>query len=181
MWWCTVAENLCMQYGEHSSMISSYMYMNTAWYCNWVWRWKNAKGLSPHFHLFSILSWNVSSPGNLSFCQQNDTYHYLRVLLTSLHNVGPCPCPHCMVKKSQISELGMKQDDAHQVHKAQVDAMHYWYRVESAQQYIFQQGKGVKSAAVEDILSWDLYVPIMVSNTFQVYGSLNSTLTFPIS
>jgi len=86
-----------------------------------------------------------------------------------------------MVKKSQISELGMKRDDAHRVREARVDDMHYRCRVESARRYIFQQGKGVKSAAVEDILSQDSYVPIMVSNTFQVYGNLNSILTSPIS
>ena len=146
-----------------------------------MWRWKNAKGHSPHFHLFSRLSRKVSSPGNLSFCQQNDTYRYLRVLLASLRNLGSCPCPRCTVKKSQISELGMKRDDAHRVCEARVDDMHYRRRVESARRYIFQQGKGVKSAAVEDILSRDSYVPITVSSTFQVYGSLNSTLTFPIS
>ena len=91
---------------------------------------------------------------------------YCRVLLASLCNMDTCPCPCCKVKKSQIFELGMKRDDTCRVCDEWVDDACYWHWVQSAWQYIFQDGKGVKSTAVEDILSQDSSVPIMVSSAF---------------
>ena len=105
------------------------------------------------------------------------TYSHHRVLLASLCSLGACPCPRCKIIKKQISEVGMKRDDAHRVHEARVDDDHYQHRVESAWRYIFQQGKGVKSTAVEDILSQDSYVPITASNTLQNYWILNTKIS----
>ena len=64
----------------------------------------------------------------------------------------------------QISELGMKRDDTRRVHDERVDDAHYRRRIESAWRYIFQSGKGIKSVAVEDLLSQDSCVPITVSS-----------------
>ena len=86
-----------------------------------------------------------------------------RVLLASLHNLGACPCPRCKVEKSQILELGMKRDKNRRLREEQVDNDSYRRKVKSARQYIFEQGKGIESAAVEDLLSEESYVPITVS------------------
>jgi len=57
----------------------------------------------------------------------------------------------------------MKRDKNRRLREEQVDNDSYRRKVKSARQYIFEQGKGIESAAVEDLLSEESYVPITVS------------------
>ena len=57
----------------------------------------------------------------------------------------------------------MKRDENRRLREERVDNDSYRRKVKSARRYIFEQGKGIKSAAVEDLLSEESYVPITVS------------------
>ena len=56
----------------------------------------------------------------------------------------------------------MQQDDACRVREEHVDDRAYWWNIASARKAIFEEGKGVKSTAVERLLGAELYVPITV-------------------
>ncbi|KZT30276.1 hypothetical protein NEOLEDRAFT_1153539 [Neolentinus lepideus HHB14362 ss-1] len=73
-----------------------------------------------------------------------------KILLATVRNLGTCPCPRCKIPKSKICELGMKRDDARCTNDARND---------NPRDFIYIDGKGVKSTAVKGLLATESLVP----------------------
>jgi hypothetical protein len=58
--------------------------------------------------------------------------------LATVKFLGKCPCPHCILKKAQISELGTKHDANRRVKLARVDTPADQEIVEKARKHVFQ-------------------------------------------
>ena len=87
----------------------------------------------------------------------------MRGVLTTIRNMGGCPCPRCTIGKLQISDIGMKRDDARRVRNERVDTYSHQHLVQTAHDAIYKDGKGVKSVAVDGLLSKESYIPTMAS------------------
>ncbi|KAK7689700.1 hypothetical protein QCA50_007495 [Cerrena zonata] len=87
-----------------------------------------------------------------------------KVLLASIRNLGTCPCPRCEVKKAQILQVGTIPDTTLRTNHKRINCHPLRHKVKLARAAIYERGKGVKSTAVEDILSPLSYVP--TSNAF---------------
>jgi len=88
---------------------------------------------------------------------------YSRILLTSIKFLGQRPCPHCLVKKTDIYMMGMVLDVRRRVVQECTDSLQRWQRVEEAQKLIFELGALVDGSRVKAILNEESYVPICVS------------------
>jgi hypothetical protein len=85
-----------------------------------------------------------------------------RALLASIRNLGRCPCPRCLVSKSDINKLGQFLDMSHCLSNARRDDMEYRRKVNSAREIIYSKGYTVDSTAVEAILAESSLVPTQV-------------------
>ena len=90
------------------------------------------------------------------------TVHSSRVLLATIHNLGKCPCPCCEMPRESIPELGTRNDAARRRNLRRQDGHALSHKVKIARKAIYESGKGVKSAAVENLLSFGSYVPTEV-------------------
>jgi len=80
--------------------------------------------------------------------------------------LGACPCPHCLVPKEKIPELGTVYDDRRRVKTERVSDARWEFNIIVARDVIYKKGKGVKSAAVERLLAPESLVPTMVKLQF---------------
>ena len=72
--------------------------------CRWYW----ASGISSILYIFCWLSWEVSEFLSFMDCWANS---FDRALLATIwDDKGICPCPWCLVPKSQLDQTGMKRD-----------------------------------------------------------------------
>jgi hypothetical protein len=94
-----------------------------------------------------------------------------RVLLATIRYLGSCPCPICFIKKANISGLGTKVDDQRRDH-VRTDTERRQSKVEKSRQYIFENGRGVNSTWVNDLLQEDSWIPTRVGTQ----GLLNMLL-----
>lgn len=85
-----------------------------------------------------------------------------RVLLATIRNLGSCPCPRCLIPKQKIPEVGMKLDDRRRESTKRVADTGLWSTIKTVRTLIYNQALGVKSAAVERVLSTASLVPTMV-------------------
>jgi hypothetical protein len=92
-----------------------------------------------------------------------------RVLLATIHYLGSCPCPICFIKKANISGLGTKADDQRRDH-LRTDTERRRSKVEKSRTYIFENGRGVNSTWVNDLLQEDSWIPTQVG--IQVLSTL---------
>ncbi|KAF9228318.1 hypothetical protein BS17DRAFT_793093 [Gyrodon lividus] len=75
-----------------------------------------------------------------------------KVLLASIKLLGMCLCPQCVVKKAEVSKMGMKAVmQCHATHRVDDDRHHC--HIEQACQLIFDAGMPVNGARVKTILS----------------------------
>ena len=84
-----------------------------------------------------------------------------RVILATIRYLGGCPCPSCFIRKDQISTLGTKADDQRRSH-IRTDTEHRQNKVNKTRTWIFDQGRGVNSTWVEDLLQADSWIPTHV-------------------
>ncbi|KAI0080905.1 hypothetical protein K474DRAFT_1576474, partial [Panus rudis PR-1116 ss-1] len=82
-----------------------------------------------------------------------------KVLLATIRNLGTCGCPRCTIPKDLFEEMGMVRDDARRTKQARCDDHVYRSKMNRACELVNNEGYGVKSVAVENILSKDSYVP----------------------
>jgi len=86
-----------------------------------------------------------------------------RILLACIRFLGRCPCPRCLVTKTNISKLGKKFDMCFRAQNIRVDNQHLQNKIDRVREWIYAMGKGVKSAWVERELSPQSWVPTRVS------------------
>ncbi|KAF7424881.1 hypothetical protein PC9H_010192 [Pleurotus ostreatus] len=82
-----------------------------------------------------------------------------KVLLTTIRNLGACPCPRCLVPKAKIPELGTQRDDARRSKLARVDDVHRRGRIMQVRDWIYLTGRAIKSKAVELVIGVRSEVP----------------------
>ncbi|KIK35174.1 hypothetical protein CY34DRAFT_56217, partial [Suillus luteus UH-Slu-Lm8-n1] len=86
-----------------------------------------------------------------------------KVLIATVRNLGGCPCPHCLISKNQIQNMGMPQDRRQCQTLSRSDERRRM-TVNNARSLIYEQNFAVGSAAVERILKPHSWVP--TSNAF---------------
>lgn len=91
-----------------------------------------------------------------------------RVLLSSIRNMGSCPCPRCLVPKTSTDQLGTKSDQHQRVTLARKDNPQYRVKISSARDIIYKQNRTVDSNFVDNLLKPESLVPIEVLMFFQL-------------
>ena len=96
----------------------------------------------------------------------SDIYHYsnlqIRVLLSTVRNMGNCPCPRCLIPKDRTDLLGTKRDQKQRTTLARVDDLSYKAKISSAREIIYQNKHPVDSVLVQRILKSQSLVPTEV-------------------
>ena len=69
--------------------------------------------------------------------------------------------PCCFIRKDQISTLGTKSDDQQRSHLC-TDTEDWQYKFNKTRTWIFNNGRGVNSKWVEDLLQADSWIPTHV-------------------
>jgi hypothetical protein len=89
------------------------------------------------------------------------------MLLLNLKNNGNHPCPCCLITKSKIYRLGMKSDMATRVRNVRIDDHKTKYDILAARKKLFEKGKLISSAHVQETLKRQSLAPrlVCVSNT----------------
>ncbi|KAK7442067.1 hypothetical protein VKT23_016343 [Stygiomarasmius scandens] len=87
-----------------------------------------------------------------------------KVLLASIRSLATCPCPHCLVEKDQIDQLGTKWDRRRRETKARIDSEHRQSTIERIRKWIFDAGRSIASDVVETFLKPFSWIP--TRNTF---------------
>ncbi|THV05942.1 hypothetical protein K435DRAFT_816082 [Dendrothele bispora CBS 962.96] len=87
-----------------------------------------------------------------------------KVLLATIRSLGHCPCPHCLVEKDQIRQLGTHWDRNRRERKARVDTTQRQNLINNMRRWIFDWGYRITSQAVEVVLQPFSYIP--TRNTF---------------
>ncbi|KIM83849.1 hypothetical protein PILCRDRAFT_68884 [Piloderma croceum F 1598] len=82
-----------------------------------------------------------------------------KILIVSIHNLGKCPCPHCLIPLNCVCNLGMARDMTQRDTMARVDNVQRHSRIEAVQRLIYEKNFMVNSAAVEKILRDTSLVP----------------------
>lgn len=75
--------------------------------------------------------------------------------------MGSCPCPRCLLPKTQIFEMGTKYDAGRRT-KLERDCKQEQSNVKIARDWLYEAGKGIKSILVERLLFAKSLVPTMV-------------------
>jgi hypothetical protein len=83
----------------------------------------------------------------------------IRVLISTIRNKGLCPCPRCFILKTEIYKLGQKLDARCRIAQART---YLGDIITTARDFIYKQGYGVTSAAVERLLKEKSWVPTRV-------------------
>ena len=135
---------------------------------------------SPFFYLFCWLSWKVSPLWSTLNQFTNILY---RIILATIQYLGGCPCPCCFIRKDQISALGTKADDQQRSHLC-TDTEDWQYKVNKTWTWILNNGWGVNSKWVEDLLQADSWIPThvcgFISQLFFTYWFLIECLFIQI-
>ncbi|KIK73977.1 hypothetical protein PAXRUDRAFT_45998, partial [Paxillus rubicundulus Ve08.2h10] len=89
-----------------------------------------------------------------------------RVLLACVKFLGQCPCPHCLMKKTDIPDMGKDADMNTWRTELREDNNDYCRKVNKAHKLIFTQGKKLNSKYVTKYLKGESLVPTHVSDNF---------------
>lgn len=95
------------------------------------------------------------------------TDHY-RVLLATIRDKGNCPCPRCLIPKSQFNRIGYLQDLSQRMKQLRT---YFTEKVTQARNAIYTCGAPIKGDLVESILKPFSLVPTIVS---LFYSSIRS-------
>ncbi len=99
---------------------------------------------------------------------------HFRILLACIRFLGRCPCPRCLVLKSQVPDMGTKYDRKRQSENFRKDTTFVQMLIAKARKLIFEVGKSIASKAVECKIYTTSLLPTRVRHNF-IYGhfSLN--------
>ena len=133
--------------------------------------------LSLHMNMDSFLNASTASLGVSireflpipQTTQKSESYyngHYvflnllIRVLLATIRDKGHCPCPRCLVLKTEIPKIGQKVDRRNRLSRGRTYLRDV---IKTARHFIYNLGRNVKGAAVERLLEAQSWVPTFVS------------------
>ena len=86
-----------------------------------------------------------------------------RVLLTTIRNMGGCPCPRCLVPKGHIHQVGTECDKVQRKISACTNDNVYQEKICEARALIYEKNWAVESTPVQRILKPQSLVPTLVS------------------
>ncbi|THV02941.1 hypothetical protein K435DRAFT_652331, partial [Dendrothele bispora CBS 962.96] len=92
-----------------------------------------------------------------------------RILLVCMKFIAECFCPGCLAKKSDIHKLGTVNDFKMRISCQRHDSIHHQAKVRNARKLIFQNGYGVESTAVKEILDRESLTPIQNAWSLRLY------------
>lgn len=99
---------------------------------------------------------------SLIFEADSDIILIHRILLATIRNFGLCPCPRCLIPKDKIPDVGKVYDDRRRNTTSRIDSAARNFDIDTARKFIYENGEGVKSAAVERVLRDKSLVPTTV-------------------
>ena len=81
--------------------------------------------------------------------------------MAGLRYMGLCPCPRCLIKKTELSALGTLRDGNRRV-RIRVNDHHFQTKVAIARDIIYKQGYRVNADVVNNLLKGESLVPTTV-------------------
>lgn len=81
--------------------------------------------------------------------------------MAGVQNMGICPCPRCLIKKTELPALGTLRDNSRRA-KIRVNDYHFRTKVSMARNIIYRQGLRVSCNAVNSLLKEESLVPTTV-------------------
>lgn len=84
--------------------------------------------------------------------------------MTCLKYLAQCPCPRCLILKSNIPRLGMEVDKKARQRLARVDSKEIQSTVNHARRLMFEDGINVSSVFIDRLLKPRSLVPTRVSS-----------------
>ena len=96
---------------------------------------------------------------HVSLMFQSAQWFIFRIFLAAVWDRGLCPCPRCLIPKSDIHKLGQATDFASQVKNAHT---YIGDTIRTARKFIYQGGLGINSVAVECVLKSESWTPTLV-------------------
>ena len=84
--------------------------------------------------------------------------------MTCLKYLAQCPCPRCLIFKSNIPRLGMEVDKKARQQLARVDSKEIQNTVNHARRLMFEEGINVSSVFIDRLLKLQSLVPTRVSS-----------------
>lgn len=98
------------------------------------------------------------------FSIYNDTEtESFRILIASIHNIGNCPCPRCLIPLKLVHNVGSTVDMMQRHSMARIDDQERRSLVSAARVHIYEGNLQVNSAVVEKLLQPKSLVPTEVS------------------
>ncbi|KAI6116540.1 hypothetical protein EDD16DRAFT_1708409 [Pisolithus croceorrhizus] len=82
-----------------------------------------------------------------------------KVLIARIKFLGTCPCPRCLIKKTDLHKMGMAHDMRHRIKKIRVDDCDRHCHIAAVCRLIFEKGISVDSEQVKALLNEFSYVP----------------------
>jgi len=100
--------------------------------------------------------------------------------MAGIRNLGLCPCPRCLVKKTELSALGTLRDNNRRA-KIRVNNHHLRTKVAIARDIIYNQGYRVNADAVNNLLKEESLVPttVCLQNPFSQLYLISPTECIP--
>jgi hypothetical protein len=99
-----------------------------------------------------------------SFFRTFSSYNDYRILMTCLKYLAQCPCPRCLILKSNIPRLGMEVDKNARQTLVRADSKAIQDTVNRARQMIFEDGINITSVHIDRLLKPHSLVPTRVSS-----------------
>ena len=91
-----------------------------------------------------------------------------RMLMTCLKYLSTCPCPRCLLLKSQIPRIGSKSDTKDRLKLVRVDSESRRKAVDSARKLLFEKGVNITSTRIKGILDGESLTATRVCFKFLV-------------
>ncbi|KAM6499872.1 hypothetical protein JOM56_005380 [Amanita muscaria] len=82
-----------------------------------------------------------------------------KVALSSIKYLAKCPCPLCLIEKSNIKQLGTERDRHQRETLARNDSLHRQTVVENVRQTVFEQGLPLSSTYIQQTLEAESLTP----------------------
>lgn len=118
--------------------------------------------------VYDIFSW-LPRKVSLSFINQDLCLFKPRMLMTCLRYLSLCPCPRCLLLKSQIPMIGTKTDTKQRINLARVDSEDRREKIEHARKLMFEGGVNITSDKIERLLRPTSLVPTRVCIYFMFH------------
>lgn len=129
----------------------------------------------PRFFTYSADYPEKYGPPDISSVDQCSWSCLYRVLISTIRDMGGCPCPRCLIPKHLIPGLGTESDVKWRTESTRKDDAPRREKVEAARELIYNRGYVVNSSRVDELLKAESYVPTEVcSSSTIILRGLNS-------